>query len=96
MNVRSLLDEKRGEILKLADRHGAYNVRIFGSVARGEAVPGSDVDILVDMEQGRSLLDLVGLWQELEELLGCKVDVITSGGISPYLRDRILAEAVPL
>ena len=96
MNIHSLLAGKRAEILKIADRHGAYNVRIFGSVARGEAVPGSDVDILVDMEQGRSLLDLVGLWQELEELLGCKVDVITSGGISPYLRDRILAEAVPL
>ena len=96
MNIHSLLAGKRAEILKIADRHGAYNVRIFGSVARGEAVPGSDVDILVDMQHGRSLLDLVGLWQELEELLGCKVDVITSGGISPYLRDRILAEAVPL
>jgi predicted nucleotidyltransferase len=71
-------------------------VRVFGSVARGEAAVGSDVDFLVDMEEGRSLLDLVGFWQDLEELLGCRVDVITDGGVSPYLRDRIYAEVIPL
>ena len=63
---------------------------------RGEASPESDVDFLVEMERGRSLLDLVGLWQDLEELLSCKVDVLTDGGLSPYLKDRIHAEAIPL
>lgn len=87
---------KREEILRLAALHGARNVRIFGSVARGEAGPESDVDFLVDMPKGRSLLDLVGLWQDLEELLQRKVDVVVDGGLSPYLKDRILAEAVPL
>lgn len=91
-----LLRSRRHEILRLAARHGARNVRIFGSVARGESHPDSDADLLVDMEQGRSYLDLVALWQDLEELLGGKVDLITDGGISPYLRDRIYAEAVPL
>ena len=91
-----LLKYKRGEILRLAAQHGARKVRIFGSVARGEAHEGSDVDLLVDMEKGRDFLDLVGFWQDLEELLGCRVDVITDGGISPYLRDRIYAEAKPL
>jgi predicted nucleotidyltransferase len=92
----AVLNERRDEILALADKHGAQNVRIFGSIARGDFRQESDVDILVQMQQGRTFLDLVALWQELEELLGRKVDVITEEGISPYLRDRILAEAVPL
>ena len=91
-----MLQSKRGAILSLAAEHGASKVRLFGSVARGEASPGSDVDLLVAMEEGRSLLDLVAFWQDVEELLGCRVDVITDGGVSPYLRDRIYAEAVPL
>ena len=91
-----LLTIKREEILRVAAQHGANNVRVFGSIARGEAKSNSDVDLLVAMEDGRSLLDLVALWQDLEELLGCKVDVISEGGISPYLRERILAEALPL
>ena len=69
---------------------------VFGSAARGDARPGSDLDLLVDMEEGRSLLDLVGFWQDLEGLLGYRVDVITDGGVSPYLRDQIYAEAIPL
>jgi uncharacterized protein len=96
MNSKALLESRRREILSLAARHGARNVRAFGSLARGEAAAESDVDLLVDMEDGRSLLDLVAFWQDVEELLGCHVDVITDGGISPYLRDRIYAEAVPL
>lgn len=96
MGIDALVVAKREEILRLAARHGAYNVRVFGSVARGEARPDSDVDLLVEMEKGRSLLDLVGLWQDLEEMLGRKVDVLTDGGLSPYLRDRIYAEATPL
>jgi len=90
------LKEKRQEILRIAQAHGATNIRIFGSVARGEEGPDSDLDLLVEMKPESSLLDLVSLWQDLEDLLGCKVDVITEGGISPYLRDRIYAEAVLL
>ena len=87
---------QREAILRVADRYGARRVRLFGSVARGQAHPSSDVDVLVDMEPGRSLLDLVGLERDLRELLSCPVDVVVEGGISPYLEDRILREAVPL
>jgi len=96
MGIKELLESRRNEILNLAARYGAKNLRVFGSVARGEGGPGSDLDLLVDMEKGRNLLDLVGFWQDLEELLGCHVDVITEGGISPYLRERIYEEALPL
>ena len=96
MSVSDLLAANRESILQLADLHGARKVRVFGSVARGDATEESDLDFLVEMEQGRSLLDLVGLWQDLQDLLGRKVDVISDGGISPYLRAKILAEAVPL
>lgn len=88
--------DQREAILRLAAKHGARNVRIFGSVARGEAGPASDVDVLVDFESGRSLLDLVGFEQDLESLLGCSVDVVTDRGISPYMEARILREAIPL
>jgi uncharacterized protein len=90
------LRAKKREILAYAAEHGARNVRVFGSTARGEAEAGSDVDLLVEMEPGRNLLDLVGFWQDLEDLLGSHVDVLTDGGVSPYMRDRIFAEAVPL
>jgi uncharacterized protein len=96
MGIDELLKQKRSEILRLAAQHGASNVRLFGSVARGEARPDSDVDILVAMEKGRNLLDLVGFWQDVEDLLGRRVDVISDGGVSPYLQARILSEAVPL
>jgi len=96
MNPSELLSAKQESILHLAALHGARNIRVFGSVARGDATETSDVDFLVDMEEGRSLLDLVGLWQDLQDLLGRKVDVVSDGGISPYLRTKILAEAVPL
>jgi predicted nucleotidyltransferase len=91
-----LLEENRSAILRIAAKYGDRRVRVFGSTVRGTAGDGSDVDILVDLEEGRSLLDQVGLQQELEELLGRKVDVVVEGGISPYLEQRILAEAVPL
>ena len=87
---------RRDEILGYAASHGARNVRVFGSTARGEAGDSSDVDLLVEMEPGRSLLDLVGLWQDLEDLLGARVDVLSDGGVSPHLRERIYAEAIPL
>ena len=96
VGIQQLLATRRDAILTLAARHGARNIRVFGSAARGEANVQSDVDLLVEMEKGRSLLDLVAFCQDVEELLGYPVDVITDGGISPYLRDRIYAEARPL
>src|SRR5580700_3742075 len=87
---------RRQEILSYATSHGARNVRVFGSAARGDVLATSDVDLLVEMEPGRSLLDLVGLWQDLEDLLSTHVDVLSDGGVSPHLRERIYAEAVPL
>ena len=88
--------ERRSEILDCASQHGARNVRVFGSAARGAAGPMSDVDLLVEMEPGRSLLDFVGLWQELEDLFGLKIDLVSEGGISPYLREQILSDAIAL
>lgn len=96
MTIERLLAEKRDEILRLAASRGARNVRVFGSVARGEARQDSDIDLLVDIESGRSLLDVVGLWLDLQELLGRKVDLLTEGGVNRHLRARILAEARPL
>ena len=87
---------RRDKITGCAASHGARNVRVFGSVARGDASSASDLDLLVEMEPGRSLLDLVALWQALGDLLGGEVDVLSEHGLSPHLRDRILSEAVPL
>lgn len=87
------IEGHRDEILQIAARHGARNVRVFGSVARGEDRTDSDVDLLVEMADDRSLLDLVGLEQDLEELLGRNVDVLTDAAIHPALRPRITAEA---
>ena len=84
------------EILRVAHGHGAVAVSVFGSRARGTATPESDLDLLVQLERGRSLLDLVAIKQDLEDLLKCKVDVVTTGGLSPYLRDQVLAQALPL
>lgn len=94
--LRSLIDERRTEILEMARRHGARNVRIFGSVARGDDDERSDLDFLVEMEPGRSLLDHAGLLLDLEELLGCKVDVLSEKGIKTRMRERVLREARPL
>ena len=96
MTINKAIQEKRDAILALAARHGARNVRLFGSVSRGEAGPQSDVDILVDLEPGRSLFDLGGLLMDLEDLLGRKVDVVTEKGLHWYIRDKVLKEAVRL
>jgi uncharacterized protein len=96
MALEGLLKEKREAILCLCAEHGARNVRVFGSVARGEADEQSDIDLLVDMEPGRSLLDLGGLLMDLQALLGQKVDVVTERGLKPRIRERVLAEAVAL
>ncbi len=96
MGINELLKNKREEILRVAARHGASNVRIFGSVARGDQDEKSDLDLLVTMETGRSLLDHAALLVELQELLGCEVDVVSDKGLRPRMRDRVLKEAVPL
>ena len=96
MKLEELLQEKRKDILEIAVRRGARNVRVFGSAARGEADEKSDLDFLVEMEPGRSLLDLGGLLMDLRDLLGCEVDVITERGLKPRIRDRVLREAVAL
>lgn len=96
MTITDLLRSRREHILQVAAQHGAHNVRLFGSIARGNAGPESDIDFLVQMESGRSLLDLIELSQELEALLQRKVDILTDGGLSPYLEQRFHAEAVPL
>ncbi len=96
MKLEKLIKEKRSEILKIADMHGARNVRLFGSVARGESGPLSDIDILVELSPERSLLDLSGLLLDLQDLLSCRVDVVTQNGLHWYIRDRVLKEAVPL
>ncbi|MDX2139107.1 MAG: nucleotidyltransferase family protein [Chloroflexota bacterium] len=90
------LRKRRNEILALAERYGAYNVRVFGSVVRNEATPDSDVDLLVSYRPGTSLLDVVAFWQDIQELLNCRVDVVDDRAIKPRLRDSILHDAQPL
>ena len=96
MHLKDLLQEKREDILRLAKEYGAFNVRVFGSVARGEADEKSDIDLLVTLENGRSLLDLVGLWMDLEELLQRKVDVVSEGGLRGGFGEHVLKDAVVL
>ena len=93
--TRSLRNH-RGAILQLAREHGARNVRIFGSAARGDATVDSDLDVLVEMEEGRSLVDHVALKQDLEDLLGQDVDVVTEKSLHPRIRERVLREAISL
>jgi predicted nucleotidyltransferase len=96
MTLEELLKDKREEILRIAARHGARNVRVFGSVARGEADAQSDIDLLVEFDPDRSLLDHAALWLELQDLLGCKVDVVSERGVKARIRDRVLREALPV
>ena len=94
--LSALLQSKREEILRLAARHGASNVRIFGSLARGDETSGSDIDMLVDLQPGRSLFDLGAFLEEIKALLGCPVDVVTEKGLRPRIRERVLQQAVRL
>lgn len=96
LTLEQLRRERKAEILRLAGLHGCRNVRVFGSVATGENRPDSDVDFLVEMESGRTIFDLAGFLGELRELLGAEVDVVESRSIHPYIRDRVLGEAVRL
>lgn len=86
----------RQEILKLAARYGGSNVRVFGSVARNEQTPLSDIDVLIRFRRGTTLFDLTALEEELEILLRCQVDVVSEGGLNEFIQDRVLSEAVEL
>ena len=90
------IQQRRSEILRLAEKHGARNVRLFGSVVHGDNDPTSDLDVLVQFDDDRSLVDHVALKQALEDLLGCRIDVVEDQALHRALRDRILSEAVSL
>jgi len=96
MPISKILTEKREEILRIAMKHGARNLRIFGSYARGEERTDSDIDLLVEMERNRSLLDVIAIKHDLEDLIQRKVDVVTENAISPYLKENILKSAIPI
>jgi uncharacterized protein len=96
MAIDTLLIDNRAEILRIAKENGATRVRIFGSFAKGTAGPDSDVDVLVDLEPGRNLFDLIGIKHGIEDLLGRDVHIVTEAAISPYMRDGILRSATPL
>ena len=95
VTLDKLRREKRAEILRIAETHGARNVRVFGSVVRGENRSDSDLDLLVEFDSGRTLLDLIGLKLDLENLLGVQVDVVTPNSLR-YMRQRVLAESLPI
>ena len=96
MGIQEIIGSQRQQILALAAKYGAFNIRIFGSVARGQADDKSDVDFLVDMEPGRSLFDLGGLLYDLQQLLGRNIDVVTTAGLRARIKERVIKEAVPL
>jgi uncharacterized protein len=96
MTLEEVRSGYRDQIVAAAGRRGAHNIRIFGSVARGDQHHDSDIDFLVDFEPGRSLLDLAGLWLDLETVLGCKVDVVSGRGLKPRLASEVMREAVSL
>jgi predicted nucleotidyltransferase len=91
-----LRTEKKGEIIRLAEMRGCRNVRVFGSIVHAENRPDSDVDFLVDLDSGRTIFDLARFLGDLRDLLGTEIDVVESRSIHPYIRDRVLSEAVGL
>ncbi|MGP1383022.1 MAG: nucleotidyltransferase family protein [Thainema sp.] len=90
------LRAQKADLVSIAAQHGASNIRVFGSVVRGEANEQSDIDLLVDLEPGRSLLDHIGLIQDLEDLLGRSVDVATPSALHERIKDRVMQDAIPL
>ena len=96
MNLDELIKQKRKDILNLAGKYGAYNVRIFGSVARGQANKDSDIDFLVDLKSDRSLWDLGGLWTELNTLLQVRIEVFTENTLKENIRESAFKEAIPI
>jgi predicted nucleotidyltransferase len=95
VTLEALRGEMRAEILRVAEVHGARNIRVFGSVVRGDNRDDSDVDLLVEFEEGKTLFDLIGLKLDLQNLLGATVDVVTPNSLR-YIRDHVLAEALPI
>jgi hypothetical protein len=95
VTLETLRREKRAAIVQLGQRYGARNIRVFGSVARGDNQASSDVDFLVEFDKGRTLFDLIGLRLDLHDLLGVEVDIVTPNSLR-YIRERALAEAVPI
>jgi len=96
MNIEQLLHEKRDDIRSIAAKHGAYNIRIFGSAVRGEVGPDSDIDFLIDVGPITSSWFPAGLILDLEEILGRRVEIVTDKALNPYIRDHVLREAIPL
>lgn len=96
MEIEKIIKLKHAEIVRVAKKYGALKIQLFGSAARGETNESSDLDFLVEMKHGTSLLDIIAIKQDLEDLLGVEVDVVTKAAISPYIRDEILKEAVNL
>lgn len=96
MTMRQLIQAKREDILSVAAKHGAHNIRLFGSTARGEDTPESDVDILVDTDATTSSWFPAGLILDLQQILGRRVEIVTEKGLNPYLRESVLTEAIPL
>ena len=96
MSLNEIIKTKRNKILEITQKHGAQAVRVFGSIVRGQSTASSDIDFLITLKPGSTLLDIVAIKQDLEELLGCKVDVVTEKSLSPYIRESVLKEAVNL
>ena len=96
MDIKQQIQEKRDEICTIAAKHGAYNIRIFGSVVRGQAGPDSDIDFLIDAGPATSSWFPAGLILDLQEILGRRVEVVTEKALSPFIRDHVLREAIPL
>ncbi len=95
--IADIIGEHRDEIVRIAARHGASNIRVFGSAVRGEATSESDLDLLVTWDYARmTAWGSAGMWEELEALLGRPVDITSERGLNPFIRDQVLAEAVPL
>jgi len=96
MNIKDMLRDRRDQICRIAAKHGAYNVRVFGSAARGQAGPDSDIDFLIDVGATTSSWFPAGLILDLEEILGRRVEVVTEKALNPYIREHVLREAIPL
>ena len=96
MHIYNILKDKRAEILRIVEKHGAYNIRVFGSQVRGDNIPDSDIDFLVNVCEEHSPFFPGGLIVDLEDLLGRKVDIVTENALHWYIKDKVLKEAVPL
>jgi hypothetical protein len=96
LGIKEMIGDKREDVLRLAEKYGATNVRVFGSVAREEATPNSDIDFMVDFKPGVTIFDMVGLWQDLTKLLGREVDLTTEKSLKRWVKPHALRDAVPL